>query len=157
MSMRAKSNCPRTAGQGGRHSRARSPTTLAQARCRQSWWTKANPRHMGVSENRGTRLGGPFERILFHLGYKRGTPILGNTHSATRLLFRACAAGDIFSPRRFLETAPRMCSRLHVRQVPNEGSFLVGNEGMQGPISSLKGHRKGSDQEPGGWGTPEVL
>ena len=34
--------------------------------------------HMGVSESRGTLLlGGPFEGILFYLGYERGTPILG--------------------------------------------------------------------------------
>ena len=28
----------------------------------------------------GYLFGGPFKGILFYLGYKRGTPILGNTH-----------------------------------------------------------------------------
>ena len=33
---------------------------------------------MGVSENRGTLFGGPFKGILFYLGCKRDTPVLGN-------------------------------------------------------------------------------
>ena len=35
-------------------------------------------RDMGVSERRGALFGDLFKGILFDLGYKRGTPILGN-------------------------------------------------------------------------------
>ena len=41
----------------------------------------------GRFRNRGTLLGGPLKGILFHLGYKRGTPILGNTHIRHNRIF----------------------------------------------------------------------
>ena len=34
----------------------------------------------GFPKNRGTVLKGPSKGILFYLGSKRGTPMLGNTH-----------------------------------------------------------------------------
>ena len=70
----------------GKFSDAHSPCVR---RCLRSWKpgraSSVHFKHMGVSENRGTLFGGPYNKDLTFWGTILGSPSFGNSHIQTDL------------------------------------------------------------------------